>query len=171
MIGIGQKVPLLRTPAFMQGALTLFDLSDYRHRWVALCSLSNFGLLETTLLDRYKDDFDRDGASLLGLCPDTPTFHAPWILQTLHLRIPMLADPLSRVRRLLGISRESAHDRCCSVLIDPSGVLQCRLVHALNGRGINALKEVLIANQHQPQPQAEKSHTAIAKGAFAPCIR
>lgn len=171
MIDIGQQVSRLRTPALIQGVLTLFDLSDYRHRWVALCSLPTFGLLETTLLDRYKDDFDRDGASLLALCPDDSTFHAPWIRQAPHVRIPILPDPLSRARRLLGISREPTHDRCCSVLIDPSGVLQCRLVHALNGRGITTFKEALIANQHQPLTQAEKSHAIIVKGALAPCIR
>ena len=171
MIGIGQKVPLLRTPAFMQGALTLFDLSAYRHRWLALCSLPNFGLLEATLLDRQRDDFDREGTSLLALCPDAPTFHASWIRQTPHVRVPILADPLGRLHRLLGIGRESVHGHCGSVLIDPSGVLRCRLAHTLNGRGINAIKEALIANQRHPSSRTEGSDVLIAKGAFAPCIR
>ncbi len=170
MFHIGQKVPPFRTPAFMQGTLTLFDLAGCHTRWLALCGIPNFGLVEANFLDRHHEDFGRESAMLLALCPNAPTFHAPWIRQTPYVRIPMLADPLSRLHRALNISPKALQGQCCSVLIDPSGVLKVRLIHDLNGRGINALKEALIANQHQPVPLTHRSDVLIAEGAFTPCI-
>lgn len=170
MIGIGQKVPPLRTPAVTQGALTLFDFSGYRNHWLALCSVPDLGQPQATLLDRHSDNFEREGAILLALCPNAPALHASCIRQTSHVRIPMLADPLSRLHRLFDISREPFQGRCCSVLIDPSGVLRFRLTHDFNGRGMKSLKEALIANQRQPFPLTQESHVLIAKGALTPCI-
>jgi Peroxiredoxin len=170
MIDIGQNVPPLRTPAFTQGALTLFDFSGYRNHWVAMSSMPNFGLLEATLLDLHSDGFGHEGALLLALCPNAPVFHAAWIRQAPYIRIPMLIDPLSRLHRLLGISRESFYGRCRSVLIDPSGVLRFRLTHDFNGRGIKSLKEALIINQRLPFPLTKGSHVLTSKGTLTPCI-
>lgn len=170
MIGIGQNVPPLRTPALTQGALTLFDFSGYPNHWLALCSMPNFGLREATLLDLHRDGFGREGAVLLALCPNAPAFHAPWIRQTPYVRIPMLTDPLSRLHRLFGIFREPTPRRCCSVLIDPSGVLRFRLIHDFNGRGMKSLQEALIVNQRQPFPLFQESPVSISKGALTPCI-
>lgn len=170
MIDIGQKIPLLRTPAFTQGALTLFDFSQYNGHWLTLCGVSAFGPPEATLLDRYKDDFGRCGAILLTLCPNAPTFHAPWIPQTPTLRIPVLADPLSRLHRLLNLSRESPQGRCCSVLIDPTGIVRTRLTHQLDEAGMNGLKEALIANQQLSFPLPEGSALSSEKGVLTPCI-
>jgi alkyl hydroperoxide reductase subunit AhpC len=122
------------------------------------------------LIDLHNDDFRREGAILLALCPNAPIFHASWIRQTPYLRIPILTDPLFRLHRLLGISRESFHGRCCSVLIDPSGVLRFRHTHDFNGRGMKSLKEALIVNQRQPFSLTQGSHVLTSKGALAPCI-
>lgn len=167
MIDIGRKIPLLRTPAFTQGVLTLFDFSHYHNHWLALCGLSALGPAEATFLDRHKHHLGRDGALLLTMCPDVPTFHAPWIRRTPTLRTPVLADPLSRLHRLLTLSGQSAQFRCCSVLIDPSGVLRARLLHHLSDHGMNLLKEALIVNQQLTQQTSASSR----KGAFTPCIR
>ncbi len=170
MLDIGRKIPLLRTPAFTHGALTLFDFSRHNNHWLALCSVLALGPPEATLLDRHKDNFGREGALLLTICSDAPTFHAPWIRQTSTLRTPVLADPLSRLHRLLNPSRESAQVQCCSILIDPSGVLRARLAHRLNDHGMNALKEALIANQRLPRPLPQETSLSCDKGAFTPCI-
>lgn len=167
MIDIGRKISLPRTSVFTQGPLTLSDFSHYNHHWLALCGLSALESPEATILDRHKDHFWRDGALLLAMCPDVPTFHAPWIRQTPTLRTPVLADPLSRLHRLFTLFEQSAQFRCCSVLIDPSGVLRARLTHHLSDHGMILLKDASIVNQRLTQQTSVSSR----KGAFTPCIR
>ncbi|MCC2640401.1 MAG: hypothetical protein K0S45_814 [Nitrospira sp.] len=168
MIGIGQKVPRLRTPAFTEGALTLFDFAGYRSHWLAMCCMPSLGLLEAELLECHSDGFRSEGAILLALCPSATVFPARLTSQTSYIRTPMLADPLSRLHRLFGILREAT--QCCSILIDPSGVLSFRLTHDFNRHGMESLQKALVANRCQSPPLLHESHIPVSKGALIPCI-
>ena len=169
MLCIGEHIPSLRTPAFRQGALALFDFSEYRNHWLALCALPGVEPTEAAILDYHHDTFYGDGALLLALCPTALILHTPWIRQTPTLRTLVLTDPLSRLHRLLNLPREQRQDRCFSVLIDPSGFLRIRLVHPLTGHGMGTLTEALLANQRLPRPLGRKCDYSKEKGAFVSC--
>ena len=135
MIDIDQKILPLRTPAFTQEALMIFDLSGSHEHWLVLCGVSDVGVVEADFLDSHRDDFGRECARLLALCPNAPTFHTPWIRQTPYLRLPILADPLLGQHRLFNMVPKPLAGQCCSALIDPSGRLRFRLIHDLSGVG------------------------------------
>lgn len=169
MLRIGRPLPSLRTPAFRQSTLTVFDFSEYPTRWLALCGLPDAESTRVAILDHYLETFRGDGALLLALCADTATAQPSWLHHAPVIQTPMLPDPLSRLRRLLNIPRQLPRDQCVSVLIDPSGYLRMRLAHSLNGQGINTLRESLLANQRLPPSTIHNPNDSQEKGAFAPC--
>ncbi|GMV50927.1 MAG: hypothetical protein NBKEAIPA_00430 [Nitrospirae bacterium] len=171
MIEIGQKIPAFRVPALKRGTLTLCDLSSFRGQWLALCAIPSFGLHEATFLARHQEDFERDGARLVVLCPEVTTLHAEWIRLYPTLRLPMLADPLMRIHRSLNLSRHPSDGRCRSVLVDPAGTLRFHLTHDLNAREIEELKIVLSAAQPQTVHPARLPQVPRSKGALTSCVR
>ncbi len=169
MLRIGQLLPSLRTPAFRQSALTVFDFSEYPTHWIALCGLPDAEPTRVAILDHYLEKFLGDGALLLALCPDTATSQPSWLHHPPGIETPMLPDPLSRLRRLLNIPRQPFRDQCVSVLIDPSGYLRMRLAHSLNEYGVNTLRESLLANQRLPLSTVHNPNDSQEKGAFVSC--
>lgn len=169
MIRIGQQFPHYRVPAFVKGALAYFDFSACRGRWVACCYVPSLELVEITFLNRQAHAFEQEGALLLVASPNAKSFHAPWFGRTSPLTLTGLADPLKRLHRTADIPVSSDHLRCQSFLIDPEGILRFHLVHALNGRGMSALKEMLISGQGQETPSLDEMNSPLKNGAITIC--
>ncbi|MEW6542599.1 MAG: redoxin domain-containing protein [Nitrospirota bacterium] len=144
---IGDKAPRFRVPALIQGAMTYIDSALFQGRWVALCFPPSLGLIESVFLDRQSEAFSKADATLLATIPDTPTLLSSWCSQFGKLRVPLLADPLGRLRRSYGMARTSRAARCQTFLIDPAGLFRFHLVHDLNGRGMAAILEIVGASQ------------------------
>lgn len=164
MFSIDQTIPSFRTLTFMQGALALFDFASYRGRWLVLCGIPSMGLPEVAFLDHAVEAFAQEGATLLGLARHNAAVHAAWYAQVPTCRVPLLVDPSGRIHRALAIAFAFEDTRCCTVVIDPNGVLKFRLVHALHGRGMEAPKEILMFLQQQASSHAQESRATIEAG-------
>jgi alkyl hydroperoxide reductase subunit AhpC len=137
-----QYVPQIRVPAVVNGHLMAFNLSELSGQWITLCCPSQFGLVESLFLDQYRQEWERQGACLLGLIPGTHPFHESWIRQVTTLGLILLGDPLGRVSRALRIANPQRQPRCQSLIINPRGRVEYHLIHDLNGRGMSAMSEI-----------------------------
>ncbi len=169
MTRISQLFPHVRVSAFVKGSLTYFDIAACRGRWIAFCCVPSLELVEVTFLDRQARAFAQESALLLAVSPNAKPFHQPWFGQTPSLELILLADPLLRFHRALGMTVPQEYARCRSFLIDPDGILRFDLIHNLNGRGMSALKEMLIAHQGQETPPIDELNSSIKKGALTIC--
>ena len=160
MIRIGERVPHVRVPALANGTLTYFDWTQYRNRWLVLCSVPKLGVIDSIFLDHHASAFANYDAALIALCPEEGPLHHPGIRQLGALRIPILADPLRRLCRTYGILTQERQGRSQTFLIDPDHVLRFQVVQDLNGRGINAILELLSATQAQGLRLFERSESA-----------
>lgn len=154
---IGERAPRFRVPALMEGAFIYIDSARFQGRWMVLCCLPSLGLVEPTFLDQQVEAFAQKGASLLAVGPEDDSLHQPWASRIGKLRVPILADPLRRLRRSYGIARAYAPGRCRTFLMDPDGLLQFHLVHDLNGREMSALLEIIGAGQSQKAQRSTAS--------------
>jgi alkyl hydroperoxide reductase subunit AhpC len=171
MIQIGQQFPHIRVSTFVKGTLTYFDFSAYRGRWIACCCVLALELVEITFLDRQTHRFAHEGALLLAVSPNAKTFPSPWFGRTPPLDLTLRVDPLKRLHRSMDIPALPDRLRCQSFLIDPEGILRFHLVHALNGRGIDALKEMLIASQGQKILPLGEMNSPLKNGAITICVK
>lgn len=154
---IGQStIPRMRTPALLKGQCLLFDLAGLEGRWGIICDLPRIEFCEAISLNGYYRTFEQAGAMLLGLLPFTDPFVESHLPKIKILNIPLLADPLGRLHRVLGISKTSMSDKCQSFIYDPNGVVRYHLVHGLHWRGMSFLGEILTHCQNrnfQPERQ------------------
>ncbi len=137
-----RNIPPIRVPGLVNGKIVAFNLSEFSGQWITLCCPSQFGLVESLFLDQYRQEWERQGARLLGLIPGTHPFHESWIRQVTTLGLILLGDPLGRVSRALRIANPQRQPRCQSLIINPRGRVEYHLIHDLNGRGMSAMSEI-----------------------------
>jgi len=137
------KIPRMRVPAFLKGQLFLFDLARLDGRWGIVCGLPPFDFGEAVFLNQYHRTIQKEQAILLGMLPFADPLLDPSLPKARVLRIPLLADPLHRLRRVFGLTGKPTSNRCHSYVIDPRGVIRYHLVHSLNWRGLFFLIEIL----------------------------
>ena len=147
-------IPRMRVPALLKGQMTLFDLASLQGQWSVFCRLPPFEFGEAIVLNQFQRTVQKDGAMLLGLLPFGDLFFDARLLKAKILRIPLLADPLQRLHRVLGLSEEPFTNRCQSYVIDPQGVIRYHLIHQLNWRGLSFLIEILTHCQDQYSPSS-----------------
>ena len=145
-------IPRMRVPALLKGQMTLFDLANIQGQWSIFCRLPNFEFGEAIVLNQYQRTVQKDGAMLLGLLPFGDLTFDARLPKAKILRIPLLADPLQRLRRVLGLTEKPFTNSCQSYVIDPQGVIRYHLIHQLNWRGLSFLIEILNHCQEQHWP-------------------
>jgi hypothetical protein len=160
-------IPRLRMPALLKGQVISFNLAGLEGQWGIICHLPQIEFCEAILLNQYHRTVKQSGATLLGMLP----FMDPWFGSQLPkakvLGVPLLADPLGRLHRVLGLSRTALSNRCRSFIFDPKGVLRYHLVHLLNCHGMNFLMEILKhcqARSPQPTRQFMANHSVPIPG-------
>ncbi|MEX2493521.1 MAG: redoxin domain-containing protein [Nitrospirales bacterium] len=159
---VGCPIPRIRVPALTNGNLVTLDISQFKGQWVTLCCPSHFGLVECLFLDRYRKEWEQQGALLLGLVSGTYPFHEPWIQQVPRLGLPLLSDPLGRVCRALKLSKLQELGRCHSLIINPRGIVEYHLIHDLSVRGMNAISEIfLLSKKQRVGPGSQSKPAAI----------
>ena len=141
---IGQStIPRMRVPALLKGNLILLDLGNLRGKWGIVCCLPPFDFGEAVFLNQYHRAIQKEGAVLLGMLSCGGPILDPNLPKARALGISLLADPLRRLHRILGLSGKSFSNRCQSFIFDPQGVMRYHLVHRLNWRGMSFLLEIL----------------------------
>jgi hypothetical protein len=137
------KIPPVSVPAFLKGQVVLMNLAQLQGQWGIICDLPPFEFGEAVFLNQYHRTVRSQGAVLLGMRPCVDLFGEAQLPKIKVLGMPVLADPLDRLRRLLGVSRHSSSDRCRSYIFDQKGVVRYQLVHRLSWHGMSFLGDVL----------------------------
>lgn len=164
-IGIS-TIPPLRVPAFLKGQLIIFDLASLQGRWGIVTFLPTFEFAEAISLNQYHRKTNKDGTLLLGMLPFSEPFFDTRLPKAKILRMPILADPLQRLRRIFGLTQTSSTHCCDSFIIDPERVIRYHLIHQLNWRGLPFLTEILKHCQDQYSPSIKPPHYSDKIGNF-----
>lgn len=159
-------IPGMRVPALLKGQMILFNLATLRGQWGIISCLPSFDYGEAIFLNQCYRTVQKEGAILLGMSLFEDPFLNARQSKTNILRIPLLADPLQRLRRVFGVSENLRANRSQSYFIDPQGVIRYHLIHPLNWRGLSFLIEILKHCQEQyPSPnktsQGERSFLTL----------
>lgn len=136
-------IPRMRVPAVFKGNVIWLDLGNLRGKWGMICCLPPFDFGEAVFLNQYHRTVQKEGAGLVGMLPSADPMLDPSLPKTKALGIPLLADPLQRLHRTLGLSGRPSSNRCQSFIFDPRGFIRYHLVHRLNWRGMSFLVETL----------------------------
>ncbi len=159
MLQVGKKAPDFDMPS-TKDLKTLKEnvrLSDYRGKWLVLF----FYPLDFTFVcpteikafsDKY-DEFKNTGAEVLAVSTDSVYSHRAWINTTEDkgglgsLKYPLASDITKDVSRDYGVLLEDKGIALRGLfIVDPEGVLQYQVVHALNiGRSVDETVRVLEA--------------------------
>ena len=142
-------IPRMRVPALLKGQMTLLNLATLRGQWGILSCLPPFDYGEAIFLNQCYRTVQKEGAILLGMSLFEDPFLNARQSKAKILQIPLLADPLQRLRRIFGVSENLSANRSQSYFIDPGGVIRYHLIHSLNWRGLSFLIEILKHCQEQ----------------------
>jgi hypothetical protein len=147
---IGQStIPRMCVPALLKGKIIHFNLARQRGRWGIMCHLPPIEFCEAVFLNQYHRTIQQHGARILGLLPFPDPLVESDLPKAKVLNVPLLADPLGRLHRVLGLSRTVSSTRCRSFIFDSGGVIRYHLVHGINWHGMNFLVEILKYCQQQ----------------------
>ncbi len=150
-------IPRMRVPALLKGQMILFDLASLQGKWSIVSCLPPFEFSEAIFLNQIQRTVQKEDATLLGLLPFGDLFLDTRLPKAKILRIPLLADPLQRLRRAFRVSEKYCTNRCQSYFIDPQGVIRYHLIHPLNWRGLSFLIEILKHCQELYSPSTIKT--------------
>lgn len=142
-------IPRMQVPALLKGQMILYNLATLRGQWGILSCLPPFDYGEAIFLNQCYRTVQKEGAILLGMSPFEDPFLNTHLSKNKILRIPLLADPLQRLRRAFGVSENLNANRSQSYFIDQQGVIRYHLIHSLNWRGLSFLIEILKHCQEQ----------------------
>jgi len=158
---VGQAAPDFDLPS-TKNIETLKEnvkLSDYKGKWLILLFYPlDFTALCPTELTHFSDRIDEVsglGAEVLGVSTDSVHSHRAWIKTPRSqngiegLKFPLASDSAGRLSRTFNILVEEPNIALRGLyIIDPDGVLQYGVVHAINiGRSVDETLRVLQAMQ------------------------
>ncbi|GJL56039.1 MAG: hypothetical protein NPIRA02_31710 [Nitrospirales bacterium] len=145
-MNIGSPIPPWRVPTFIKGTLTFSSLSHLSTQPLVLCCTPSLTASQAWLLESHINDFHIHHTFLATLVSRYMGYDVPWALPSSNFRLPLLTDPLKRVSRSLGLSRNLPPQRCETLFFGQNGRLAFRLIHDLDLRGIIRVLE--ITNRH-----------------------
>ena len=158
---VGQPAPDFNLPS-TKNIDTLKDnakLADYKGKWLILLFYPlDFTTLCPTELIHFSDRIDEInglGAEVLGISTDSVHSHRAWIKTPRSqngiegLKFPLASDAGGRLSSVYNILLEEPNIALRGLyIIDPDGVLQYSVVHAINtGRSVDETLRVLQAMQ------------------------
>lgn len=133
---------LLRVPCLLNGRFKFLPLSGRQSQQLVLCCVSSLEQTDAWLLDPQVGRFAECGTVLAVLVTGDFIFGHNWVRPPHEFDLPLLADPLGRLGRVLHLSRSLPPGRCETLIFDQHSRLQFRLIHDLNLRGITTVLEV-----------------------------
>jgi len=139
---IGSPIPPWRVPTFTRGTLTFSSLAQFQGTSLVLCCIPSLRSTQACLLEaQYTNVQDRH--AVLAACISSSKIHdLPLPFPSSDFRLPLLTDPLNRLGRSLGLSRQLSVKRCETLFFDQYGQLEFRLIHDLNLRGFSSVLEI-----------------------------
>jgi peroxiredoxin (alkyl hydroperoxide reductase subunit C) len=159
MLQVGKKAPDFDMPSTkdLKGLKENVKLSDYKGKWLVLFFYPlDFTFVCPTEIKAFSDrieDLKKVGAEVVAVSTDSVYSHRAWI-QTGEdkgglgsIKYPLASDITKDVSRDYGVLIEDKGIALRGLfIIDPDGVLQYQVVHALNiGRSVDETLRVLEA--------------------------
>jgi peroxiredoxin (alkyl hydroperoxide reductase subunit C) len=159
MLQVGKKAPDFDMPSTkdLKGLKDNVKLSDYKGKWLVLFFYPlDFTFVCPTEIKAFSDrieDLKKVGAEVVAVSTDSVYSHRAWI-QTGEdkgglgsIKYPLASDITKDVSRDYGVLIEDKGIALRGLfIIDPDGVLQYQVVHALNiGRSVDETLRVLEA--------------------------
>ncbi len=166
MVNIGEKAPDFEAEAYQNGEIKTVKLYDYieQDRWVVLAFYpADFTFVCPTELEElaeYYDEFQKEGAEILGISTDTVYVHFAWAQTSpaiKKIRYPLVADPAGKICRNyetyiedLGLSWRA------TFIIDPDGKIVHMEKHDLSiGRSATEILRRLKASKYTKEHPGE----------------
>jgi peroxiredoxin (alkyl hydroperoxide reductase subunit C) len=159
MIQVGQPAPDFTTEAYVDGKFQKVSLKDFRGKWVVLFFYPlDFTFVCPTEILGFSDqakEFNALDCSVITCSVDSKFSHKAWAETPLAkngiqgVKIPMLEDLTKQIASDYGVLIESQGIALRGLfIIDPKGILQYQVVHALNiGRSVSETLRVVQALQ------------------------
>ena len=159
MLQVGKKAPDFDMPSTkdLKGLKENVKLSDYKGKWLVLFFYPlDFTFVCPTEIKAFSEkieEFKKAGGEVLGVSTDSAYSHRAWI-QTGEdkgglgsIKYPLASDITKDVSRDYGVLIEDKGIALRGLfIIDPDGILQYQVVHALNiGRSVEETLRVLEA--------------------------
>jgi hypothetical protein len=158
-------MPPLRIPALLKGTLRYLGLNHFEGRWTLLCFPARLTVEEAQFLTS-RSGIPSAGCEhvyVLAVSSDPMLLHQRWALDLSGGSTVFLIDPLKRLHRQLGVTRQWP-TRCQSFVISPCGRLEFLMVHQLKGQGIGTLAEILHAGMTCYQTRPANNSAFSQKG-------
>jgi peroxiredoxin (alkyl hydroperoxide reductase subunit C) len=159
MLQVGKKAPDFDMPSTkdMKGLKDNVRLADYKGKWLVLFFYPlDFTFVCPTEIKAFSErmeEFKKAGAEIVAVSTDSAYSHRAWI-QTApdkgglgDIKYPLASDITKDVSRDYGVLIEDKGIALRGLfVIDPDGILQYQVVHALNiGRSVDETLRVLEA--------------------------
>jgi peroxiredoxin 2/4 len=159
MLQVGKKAPDfdMQSTKDMKGLKENVKLADFKGKWLILFFYPlDFTFVCPTEIKAFSDrmeDFKKAGAEVLGVSTDSVYSHRAWIQAPSDknglgsINYPLASDITKDVSRDYGVLLEDKGIALRGLfIIDPDGILQYQVVHALNvGRSVDETLRVLEA--------------------------
>jgi len=159
MLQVGKKAPDFDMPSTkdLKGLKENVKLADYKGKWLVLFFYPlDFTFVCPTEIKAFSDRMDeikKAGAEVLGVSTDSVYSHRAWINTAEdknglgQIKYPLASDITKDVSRDYGVLLEDKGIALRGLfIIDPDGILQYQVVHALNiGRSVDETLRVLEA--------------------------
>ena len=152
---VGSPAPPFTLDAVVNQEFKKVSLSDYRGKWVVLFFYpADFTFVCPTEIKGFSkalDEFAKSNAEVLAVSVDSKYSHLAWIKSGAldKLKYPLLSDFSKQTTRDYGVlDAEQGSARRGLFIIDPTGVIQYRVVHSDKvGRSVDETLRVLKALQ------------------------
>src|SRR5580692_9494537 len=143
-VQVGQKAPDFQGQALLpNGEFKEVKLSDYKGKWVVLFFYPlDFTFVCPTEIKAFSDkyeEFKKAGAEVLAISTDSVYSHRAWITTPEEkgglgqIKFPLASDITKDVSRDYGVLLEDKGIALRGLfIINPDGVLEYQVVHALN---------------------------------------
>jgi peroxiredoxin (alkyl hydroperoxide reductase subunit C) len=159
MLQVGKKAPDFDMPSTkdLKGLKENIKLSDYKGKWLILFFYPlDFTFVCPTEIKAFStryDEFKSAGAEILAVSTDSVYSHRAWINTAEdkgglgNIKYPLASDITKDVSRDYGVLLEDKGIALRGLfVIDPEGILQYQVVHALNiGRSVDETLRVVEA--------------------------
>ncbi len=136
------RIPNFRLPCLRQGELCNAPLSPSQGLPFILCCLPHLTEKEIWLLEAHAKEVEKSGKTFAVLLHRNFPSTESWVRPLYEFGFPIFVDPMKRLRRSLRLLHTLPLQRCESLIFDQDRLLQFRVFHHFNLRGLSTMLNI-----------------------------
>ena len=155
---VGKEAPYFKQVSVVKKDFKEISLEDYKNKWVVLFFYPlDFTFVcptEITAFSDYYDKFKTRNCEVIGVSTDSQFSHLQWINTPRNnggigeLNYPLVADFTKSISEDYGVLLPEGMALRSTFIIDPNGIVQTSIIHALNvGRNVDEILRYIDALQ------------------------